>query len=223
MAFGGNVFEPEVPVEVAEEAEQRRTADTALEGEITAVGAKADTAVATVEGTWGPDDFGYLGWSFDPVLCYEGSELHTEQVHLITIKVPAAKKVKSVAIFLEKIGKELSATHNMIAAYDHSSGNRLGITGDLTAAWENVANENKIFAVNFGAEFLVPSGMCRVALLSVGVEGPHVAAYVNEKESTYRDYRHEDSEGASLKTLPAKISELEALHQKGGSRWVALS
>lgn len=34
MAFGGNVFEPEPPVEVVEEAEKRATADAALEGEI---------------------------------------------------------------------------------------------------------------------------------------------------------------------------------------------
>lgn len=41
MAFGGNVFEPEVPVEVVEEAEKRANADAVLEGEIDAVETRA--------------------------------------------------------------------------------------------------------------------------------------------------------------------------------------
>lgn len=41
MGFGGNVFEPDVPVEVAEEAETRANADAALEGEIDLVEARA--------------------------------------------------------------------------------------------------------------------------------------------------------------------------------------
>ena len=41
MAFGGNVFEPDIPAEVIEEAEKRATADAELEGEIDAVEARA--------------------------------------------------------------------------------------------------------------------------------------------------------------------------------------
>ncbi len=49
MAFGGNVFEPEVPVEVVEEAEKRANADAALEGEVDAVEAARAEAWTAVE------------------------------------------------------------------------------------------------------------------------------------------------------------------------------
>lgn len=215
MAFGGNQFESNPPVEVVEEAEKRATADAVLQGEINAV-------TKQTSGIWTPGQLGYEGWTFDPIIMFEGQDLDPGIVDTSYVSVPSTTTLKFVHVYFEKVGKGLTAGQNLIAVYDSESGNRLALSGDLTAEWENATNEGKTIAFDFGAGFTVPSGIAYVAKLSNGEAGPKCGSYTEGKATTYKDPRYYHSPGG-ITAFPAHFGELGAQTLSGDSHWVALS
>jgi hypothetical protein len=222
MGFGGNVFEPNPPVEVAEEAEKRKAGDAALEGDIAGVEATANVAVAGVEGIWHPSNSGWRGWTFDPLLMFEGQIPDLGIADTTAVAVPSSATLKKVTVYFEKVGKELTAAQNFIAVYDSVSGNRLALSADLTAEFENATNENTMLTIDLGVGFTVPSGIAYVPILTNGKTGVTLGSYTEGKATTYKDPRYTHSpEGKT--SLPAKFGELGAMVRSGDSHWIALS
>jgi hypothetical protein len=118
MAFGGNVFEPDVPVEVVEEAEKRTTADAALEAEIDVVEGHVAELTTGVPGVSTEREAGKE---------YEPSATAATTVYL-SIKLKAEKSAWEVLVDGKPVYTDASETL-LVADLDQTYGFRVKAKG----------------------------------------------------------------------------------------------
>jgi hypothetical protein len=120
---------------------------------------------AGTPGTWMPlsavnetfQQYGYLGWTYDPAMCNGGTVLPTAGgVILCKIPWPVTQTVTNVVATVVAGGGTLTSGQCFAGLYS-SSGTQLGVTADQASAWGTAGTVPKTMAIS-GGPVSVPGG-----------------------------------------------------------------
>lgn len=186
-----------------------------------------NTAISRLE--WRPDDYSWIGWSFDPVIIQNPINSITGTVYMMAIIVRVQTTVTNIITNISLAGSSLTAGQNFVGLYDNT-GNRLGVSADQTTAWGSIGLKTAPLVggpvviapgkywIAFLANGTVPANMPQpwssASTVVIGGVGP--ASALNNANARFMT-------GPTGQTsLPASIN-IGTLTSIGQSRWFALS
>lgn len=133
-----------------------------------------------LDGTWRPQDSGYIAWSFDPAAPRDSTIPSTQGgINLVRLKLAIAESITSVTMYVASGGSVLTASQNLVALYQ--AGSLLGTTGDQSGTW--TSGGEKVMALTGGpiavaAGDLIIAFVCRGTTLPGFVRGTNTTANV---------------------------------------------
>ena len=88
-----------------------------------------------------PADHGFISWSYDPINAASALIVLTAgRLNLVKLKLAQPALVTSIRIMMTTAGGTLTAGQNFAMLFDES-GNRVGVTADMTTLWGGATGE----------------------------------------------------------------------------------
>lgn len=90
---------------------------------------------------YAPNDHGFISWSYDP--SFAGTVLIVQtagRLNVVRLKLAQPALVTSIRMLMSTAGATLTAGQNFAMLFDES-GNRVGVTADLSAQWAGATGE----------------------------------------------------------------------------------
>jgi hypothetical protein len=167
-----------------------------------------------------PNDHGYIGWSFDPIMAVNSTTLTTAgTLHVVKLHVPVAQNVTNIACYVSTAGAGLTSGQCFASLYQ--AGTLLGTTADQSTTWTSTGL--KAMALS-GGPFAVAAGDVYVAFWYNGTTAPALAraAGSNVGNSGYlaASSRFGTANTGTTTTAPSTLGTVSA---EGLAYWAAIS
>src|SRR5262245_571827 len=130
-------------------------------------GAVLNALLTRIAGDPVPDDRGLITWAYPPTAVREQANPATGVLQVSRIQIRTAATITNLVTSVAVAGVTLTAGQNFMALYD-STGARVGVTADQTAAWGTAGNKTAALTVPYAAA----AGFYWVAHLSNGTTAP---------------------------------------------------
>lgn len=112
-----------------------------------------------VDGTWRPQDYNLIAWSYDPYISASATAPATGgTVQAVRLKLAVAESITSVCLIVGNAGTSMTSSQNFAGIYQ--GGTLLGTTADQSVAWASTGF--KAMALT-GGPFSVAAGDLIVA------------------------------------------------------------
>lgn len=118
-----------------------------------------------------PEDYGYVGWTVDPVLAAGTIALGTGNMVLARVKIPKTGTISNVIVTITTGGTSLTA--GLASIYD-LTGAQLGVSADQATSWQS--SGTKTVALTSPTASQLAGTTVLVAVLAVGTTGPTLRA-----------------------------------------------
>lgn len=118
---------------------------------------------------WQPQNYGWLGWTYDPAGATAGSIPGTAgRVEFATINLDSAASITNVILTLGVAGSGLTASQCLAGLFQ--GGTLLGVTADQSANWVGALGIQTMALT--GGPFAVTAGSIQVGFFYNGTTGP---------------------------------------------------
>ena len=193
---------------------------------------------AGTPGTWMPlsavseayQQYGYLGWTYDPAMGSGGALLPTAGgVTLCKIPWPLTQSVTNIVAVVVAGGSSLTAGQCFAGLYS-SSGTRLGVTADQASAWGAAGTVPKTMAISGGPITVAgggPAGFIYAGFMWNGTTAPQFLKASNNTAQSINGALAAASlrtavNGSGNTSLPSSLT-LSSSTAAGNLFWAALS
>jgi len=176
-----------------------------------------------------PSRHGYVEWNYDPmsITTSGGAAMTSGSVHLLKITAATGGTVNNIIIIIGSGTASLTSGQNFAGIYD-STGARIAVTADQTAAWSVTASSAQVITMALTASATLQAGRDYfVALLANGTTPPLLSVgggnSVTASNSGLANAVRRFSVNGTGTSLPTSLTLTSNTSTNARPFWVALS
>ena len=202
---------------------------TTAPGTWTQIGGGGSFAPLASEPAFTPADYGFITWTYDPLLASATSATSTAgQVYLMRINLRAASSVTNIIMGVTGIGSGLTSGKNFAGIYS-SSGSLVAQTADMTTLWTTPGNGQITMPLS-GGPYALNAGWYWITMLFNGTTSPSwIKATNNLSPPNIPDFmgaaaaRYATLTTTGQTSLPASFTPASATTLNIAPWWAAIS
>lgn len=123
----------------------------------------------TPQGTDLPSDFGWLGWTADPLYCNATAIIPTSgTIYAMAFILRQPIQLNNITVFVSTAGATLTAGQSLLAVYNQAGSSRLALSADQSVNWVSTGNA----VASMGGPIVLPAAHYWLCWLSVGTTMP---------------------------------------------------